>query len=172
LQAEECFLRWSRMASFARRPVVVGLAGAAVLLLAIAAVIFLRGGLEQYGDADGMRSGTAPAWTRPCWGHPARTDRPVLAPCAKARGTVLFSRPEGEGLHLIVAGGRRVFVVKIDRAFAGAPSTGSFVTAIGPLLGARNGMREVEAFSVDGRAAAGGAHYTRREAAISAAAAR
>jgi hypothetical protein len=93
----------------------------------------------------------APAWARPCVGRPARADRPRVAFCARVAGRVVAVRhgPNAGETHLALVSRLHLFVVLLPDG-ARAPGPGSRLTAVGPLVRARNGLREVQAFTVDG----------------------
>jgi hypothetical protein len=93
-------------------------------------------------------AGGAP-WERWCTRGSVRQDRVRLAFCARVDGFVL-SRSNGPGkgeVHVAVLGGFHLTIVKLPIGMAG-PSLGSRLVAIGPLMRARDGQREVQAFQV------------------------
>ncbi len=92
-----------------------------------------------------------PSWTRPCYGHIQDSDHPQLAFCARIDGRVIYSdatAASGE-THLLVVGGFHLVLVEL-RAGSRRPAWGSRITAVGPLLRARDGEREVQAVWVGG----------------------
>ena len=94
---------------------------------------------------------SAPAWARPCVGRSARADRPRVAFCARVAGRVVAIRhgPSPGETHLALVSRLHLFVVLLPDG-ARPPGTGTLVTAVGPLVRARNGLREVQAFAVSG----------------------
>lgn len=90
---------------------------------------------------------TSAPWERWCtWGQ-VREDRRRLAFCARVDGLVLASTlgPGPSEVHVAVIGGFHLTVVRLPDGTR-APSLGTRVVAIGPLLRARNGQREIQAF--------------------------
>ncbi len=94
-------------------------------------------------------AGGVARWERWCTGGQARADRVHLAFCARVEGIVLSSTrgPAPTEVHVAVVGGFHLTVVKLP-AHAPIPSVGSRLVAIGPLVRARDGQREVQAFRV------------------------
>jgi hypothetical protein len=81
-------------------------------------------------------------------GH-VREDRRQLAYCARVNGLVLAST-HGPGvgeIHVAVIGGFHLTIVRLPDG-SRTPSLGTRLVAIGPMLRARNGQREVQAFKV------------------------
>lgn len=90
---------------------------------------------------------SAPSWTRWCVAGQVRADRRRLAFCARVSGVVLAAThgPAAGESHVAVVGAFHLFVVRLPDD-AAVPGVGSRITAIGPLLRARDGEREVQAF--------------------------
>jgi hypothetical protein len=88
-----------------------------------------------------------PSWTSWCTRGEVRQDRRRLAFCARVDGLVIASThgPGAGETHVALISDFHVVVVRLpDRART--PSWGSRVVAVGPLLRARDGQREVQAF--------------------------
>lgn len=87
------------------------------------------------------------SWEHWCTTGQVREDRKRLAFCARVDGLVLASThgPGPREIHVAVIGGFHLTVVRLPDG-AMSPSLGTRVVAIGPLLRARNGQREVQAF--------------------------
>jgi hypothetical protein len=98
------------------------------------------------------RATAAPAWERSCTSGKVRQDRRRLAYCARADGLVLAST-HGPGIgevHVAIVCDFHLVIVRLPDGSA-TPSLGARLVVVGPLLRARNGQRELEAFEV-GRA--------------------
>lgn len=121
-------------------------AAASALLLAGLLTVSLPGQISLQETA-----AAAPSWARPCTERPARADRPRLAFCARVAGRVVAVRrgPTPGETHLALVSRLHLFVVLLPVATR-PPATGSYLTAVGPLVRARNGLREVQAFMVGG----------------------
>jgi hypothetical protein len=120
---------------------------AAVVLCALI-VVSAQGTIDAYRPARGAGRAVAPAWTRPCVGAPARDDRPLLALCARVDGHVIAIQHDKPGeTHLAVLSEFHVMVVKLPPG-GRSPGWGSRITAVGPMVRARNGLREIQAFEV------------------------
>ena len=94
----------------------------------------------------------APRWTAPCSRDSPRPDRTLLAGCSRVRGRVLVVRHKGIGqgrveTHLAVLAHFELILVKLKLGTP-APKTGEMITAVGPLVRARIGLREVQAFAL------------------------
>lgn len=89
------------------------------------------------------------SWERWCTAGQVREDRRRLAFCARVDGLVLTSS-QGPALgeaHVAVVGGFHLTIVRLpDRSHI--PSAGTRLVVVGPLVRARNGQREVQAFKV------------------------
>lgn len=90
----------------------------------------------------------------PSWGHwcshgQVRVDRQPLAYCARIDGLVVDTThgPAKGEVHVAVVGDFHLVIVRL-RDGAATPSLGSRFIAVGPLLRARDGQREVQAFKV------------------------
>jgi len=82
--------------------------------------------------------------TSACASIPPRPDRELIDRCARVEGIVLHVRRERTETHLAVVARLHLFVVKLGDG-ARPPSAGSRLSAVGPLVRARNGMRELQA---------------------------
>jgi hypothetical protein len=89
------------------------------------------------------------SWEHWCTGGQVRDDRLRLAYCARVNGLVLASThgPGPEETHVAVVGGFHLTIVRLPDG-APAPSVGTRLVAVGPLVRARDGQREVQAFRV------------------------
>ena len=117
-----------------------------MMLLAAAALVALAAALASAGSVDLDRAGAAP-WSRPCASRAPRPDRLLLARCARVTGHVVWTRRAARETHLALVADFHLFVVKLLPGVA-APGRGSSLTAVGPLVRARNGLREVQAFAL------------------------
>jgi hypothetical protein len=119
-----------------------------ILAIAAAAAIALAGAVALQGSVR-IDPGGAPhaAWSRLCDGRAARPDRVLLARCARVHGRVLWVRRRPREVHLALIARLHVFVVKLAPGMP-SPGVGAALTATGPLVRARNGFREVQAFAV------------------------
>lgn len=95
------------------------------------------------------RASAEPGWEHWCSTGHARTDRQRLAWCARVQGRVVWTTrgPSPGELHLAVIGGFHLTIVRMPYR-THHPSVGSALTAVGPLVRARDGQREVQAFMV------------------------
>jgi hypothetical protein len=125
-------------------------AGLAALLLCGLIVVAAQGSIEviAHRAADGRLAGGA-SWQRWCAAGEVRDDRLRLAYCARVNGLVLASThgPGAEENHVAVVGGFHLTIVRMPDG-APSPSVGTRLVAVGPLVRARNGQREVQAFRV------------------------
>lgn len=98
--------------------------------------------------ATGARSKTA-SWQRWCTAGRVREDRRRLAFCARVDGLVLASThgPKVGEIHVAVVGDFHLTLIRLPD-HAATPSLGTRVVAVGPLVRARDGQREVQAFKV------------------------
>lgn len=87
------------------------------------------------------------SWEHWCTTGQVREDRKRLAYCARVDGLVLASThgPGRQETHVAVIGGFHLTVVRLPTG-APTPSPGTRLVAIGPMLRARDGQREVQAF--------------------------
>jgi hypothetical protein len=88
-----------------------------------------------------------PAWERWCSIDPVRQDRQRLAFCARIDGREI-SVTHGPGVgevHLAVLSDFHLVIVRLPDGST-APAWGSRIVAVGPLLRARDGQRELQAF--------------------------
>ncbi|MFL5862986.1 MAG: hypothetical protein ACJ780_19795 [Solirubrobacteraceae bacterium] len=124
-------------------------AALATLLLCGLLVGAAQGSIQVIAHRPHVTSGGRDSWARWCLARHARADRTRLAFCARVNGRVVYSirGPNPGEAHVAVVGGFHLTVVKLPR-YAEVPSIGSRLVAIGPLLRARNGQREVQAFRV------------------------
>lgn len=93
----------------------------------------------------------APAWARWCDRGAVRRDRVRLDYCARVEGRVIASTtgPSPGEAHVAVVGGFHLTIVRLSEGMR-LPAWGSSIVAIGPLLRARDGQREIQAFEVQG----------------------
>ncbi len=120
----------------------------AALLLCAVILVAAQGSIQVIAHHAGPGSSGA-AWERWCAGGHVRDDRIRLAYCARVDGLVLAST-HGPGVHethVAVVGGFHLTIVRLPD---GAPTPGraSRLIAVGPLVRARDGQREVQAFRV------------------------
>jgi hypothetical protein len=120
----------------------------AAALLAVGLAVAVPGTIERYDGPRRSADERAATWARDCFHHRPRHDRALISRCARVKGRVLYVKREPRETHLAVIARLHLFVVKLHRA-AGAPRVGSTVAVTGPLVRARNGLREVQAFSLD-----------------------
>jgi hypothetical protein len=129
-------------------------AGLAALLLCVLIVAAAQGSITVIvrrpagGAAAGAAAGGA-SWQRWCGSGRVRDDRIRLAWCARVDGLVLDTT-HGPGPlenHVAVVGGFHLTIVRLPDG-APTPGRGSRLIAVGPLLRARDGQREVQAFRV------------------------
>jgi hypothetical protein len=124
--------------------VLAGLALGGLLALAGPGSIEI---LQRDPAAGSRLSAGTPAWSRLCYRHPPRLGHPHLAFCARVEGRVIYSDVESRETHLLVLGGFHIVIVELS-ARARRPGWGSHIVAVGPLLRARDGQREVQAVMV------------------------
>jgi hypothetical protein len=115
----------------------------AVLLCALA----VAAGQGSIDVLDHRPAATGAAWEHWCTTGQVREDRKQLAYCARVDGLVLASThgPGRDETHVAVIGGFHLTVVRLPTG-APTPSPGTRLVAIGPVLRARDGQREVQAF--------------------------
>jgi hypothetical protein len=125
-------------------------AGLAAILLCGLVVGAAQGSIDviAQGPAAVASAGRA-SWERWCTAGAARQDRRRLAYCARVDGLVLDSThgPNPGEVHVAVIGGFHLTIVRLPLG-SRTPSRGTRVTAVGPLVRARNGQRELQAFKV------------------------
>lgn len=124
--------------------------GPAVLLLVLVVVLVAPGSLQSYSGA----RPSAPAWATPCWKAPPRTDRLLLARCARLTGRVLWVRRQGYGAEskaeLLLGSHFGAVLAKIaPYTRDNVPGVGRYVTIVGPLVKSRMGLREVQLFALE-----------------------
>lgn len=144
-------LRWLRRAFHRPRLWRVTAALAALLLIGVVAVA-AQGSLTVLAHPPAAGAGAttgAGSWPALCGSGQARMDRMHLAYCARMEGVVLYVThgPDRYETHLAVVGDFHVVIVDLDRPGA-VPGVGSRIVAIGPMVRARDGQREIEAFKV------------------------
>ena len=122
--------------------------GLSALLLAAVVAMAAQGSVQVVVAPPGDDAGVLPAWTRWCGDGQVRADRRRIAYCARVTGMVLTSThgPAPGESHIAVVGGFHLFVVRMPEHTVD-PGVGSRVQVIGPLLRARDGEREVQAFA-------------------------
>jgi hypothetical protein len=120
--------------------------GLAALLLCALIVGAAQGSIQVIAHQPG-RTGTS--WQRWCTGGHVRDDRIRLAYCARVDGLVLASThgPGPQEVHVAVVGGFHLTIVRLPDG-AQTPGRGTRLIAVGPLVRARDGQREVQAFRV------------------------
>lgn len=127
-----------------------GTAAVAALLLCGLLVGAAQGSLDVISQRP---SAAVPAheasWQRWCTAGRVREDRRQLAFCARVNGLVVASThgPKVGELHVAVVGDFHLTIIRLPD-HSPTPSLGTRVVAVGPLLRARNGQREVQAFKV------------------------
>jgi hypothetical protein len=89
------------------------------------------------------------SWQRWCAAGRVREDRRRLAFCARVDGLVVASThgPKVGEIHVAVVGDFHLTLIRLPD-YAPTPSLGTRVVAVGPVLRARDGQREVQAFKV------------------------
>jgi hypothetical protein len=89
------------------------------------------------------------SWEQWCTHGQVRRDRQRLAYCARVDGIVVGSThgPGAGETHVAVISDFHLVIVRLPD-YARAPSFGSRLTAIGPLVRARDGQREIQAFTL------------------------
>jgi hypothetical protein len=97
----------------------------------------------------GVSSSGGASWERWCTAGQVREDRRRLAFCARVDGLVLTSThgPGPTETHVAVVGGFHLTIVRLPDGTP-TPPLGTRLVAVGPLVRARNGQREVQAFRV------------------------
>jgi hypothetical protein len=90
------------------------------------------------------------SWLRWCSHGVVRHDRLRLAFCARVEGRVLDSThgPGPGEIHVAVLSDFHLFIFRLPDGSA-TPSMGARIVAVGPLVRARNGQRELQAFKVN-----------------------
>jgi hypothetical protein len=127
--------------------VAAALAGAALCgLLALAG----PGSIEivQRAPVNGSSlDSLTPTWSRACYRRVPKLGHRRLAFCARFDGRVIYSKVESGETHLLLVGGLHILIVELPEGKRG-PGWGSRIVAVGPLLRARNGQRELRALWV------------------------
>jgi hypothetical protein len=116
-------------------------------LLLFGLAVAVPGTVDRF---DGALHATAPAWTAPCASITPRHDRVLLSRCARVEGRVLYVSREGQppDTHLAVVARLHLVLVKL-RPGDGVPPLGAKISVIGPLVRARNGLRELQAAALE-----------------------
>jgi hypothetical protein len=125
-------------------------AALSALLLCGLVVVCAQGSLsiiQSEPTAQGHRAAPLPGWEYWCTKGIPRKERRRLAFCARVEGRVLSSTrgPNPNEAHIAVISDFHVVVVRLPD-WEAPPSRGTNVVAIGPLVRARDGQREVQAF--------------------------
>jgi hypothetical protein len=126
---------------------------ATAVLAAVALCVLLvgaaQGSISVVDRAPAATARGAASWERGCTRGSVRLDRNRLAFCARVDGIVVTSStgPDPGEVHAAVIGGFHLTIVKLPDGTT-VPSLGSHLVAVGPLLRARDGQREVQAFEV------------------------
>lgn len=120
---------------------------AALLLCALIAGA-AQGSIDVIASRPATAAGGA-SWERWCTAGQVREDRIRLAYCARVDGLVLTSShgPGADETHVAVVGDFHLTIVRLPDG-ARTPSPGTRLVAVGPLVRARDGQREVQAFRV------------------------
>jgi hypothetical protein len=136
-------------AGFARPKLWRATAVLAALLLCTLVAVAAQGSITVL-SARPVSASPGPTWAGHCTGGEVRTNRRRLAYCARVDGRVLASThgPSAGEAHVAVISDFHLVQVLLPVG-ARTPSWGSEIVAVGPLLRARNGQREIQAFSVD-----------------------
>jgi hypothetical protein len=125
-------------------------AGLAALLLCGLLIGAAQGSMDVVAQrpAGAAAAGEA-SWERWCTAGQPREDRRRLAFCARVDGLVLSSThgPGPGEAHVAVVGDFHLTIVRLPDG-APTPSLGTRLVAVGPLVRARDGQREVQAFRV------------------------
>ena len=127
------------------------------ILLALASVVLALGlvGVTTTSFESYPGSGPRPHWAEPCRNDKPRHDRQLLADCARSSGFVAWVRDEqtpslNRDVHFALVGRFGVIIVKLDDPdVIPVPRLSSRVTVVGPLVRARNGMREIQVWRLD-----------------------
>lgn len=122
----------------------------AALVLCVLLVGAAQGSMEVVSHHPaGASSAGAPTWARFCGTGAVREDRLRLAYCARVDGIVLASThgPSPVEHHVAVIGDFHLTIVRLPDGMP-APGIGTRLLAVGPLVRARDGQREVQAFRV------------------------
>jgi hypothetical protein len=125
-------------------------AGLAALLLVGLLVVAAQGSITVISARPPAASAAnRPSWEQWCSAGQVREDRRRLAFCARVDGLVLTSShgPARGETHVAVVGGFHLTIVLLPDN-APTPSAGTRLVAVGPLVRARDGQREVQAFRV------------------------
>lgn len=123
-------------------------AALAALVLIITVVLAAQGSLTVLANRPSAGAAGQRSWERWCGNGLVRMDRVHVAYCARVEGIVLrrtFGPSKAES-HLAVIGDFHLLVVRLDTGRKGVPGIGARVIAIGPMVRARNGQLEIQAF--------------------------
>lgn len=124
--------------------------GLAAVLLCALIVVAGQGSIQVIAHRTaGGPAAKGETWQRWCASGQVRDDRIRLAYCARVDGLVLASThgPGARETHVAVVGGFHLTIVRLPDG-APTPGRGSRLIAVGPLVRARDGQREVQAFRV------------------------
>lgn len=111
------------------------------MLVAAGALVASQGSRTTYDRSDGP----APRWARPCFGRPPRRDRPLLHFCARVTGRILHVRhTHPDVTHVAILAHFRIVIVRVESPHVAG--LGSTITAVGPMVRAKYGLQEVQAF--------------------------
>jgi len=120
----------------------------AALLLCTLLVGAAQGSIDVLATRPAGPDHAAP-WVRWCSAGQVREDRTQLAYCARVDGLVVNSThgPAPGESHVAVVGDFHLTIVRLPDG-AHTPPLGGRLIAVGPLVRARDGQREVQAFRV------------------------
>jgi hypothetical protein len=125
-------------------------AALSALLLCVLLVGAAQGSVSIIGSRPAAaHPSRLPSWEQWCRRGQVRRDRQRLAYCARVDGIVIGTThgPGAGEEHAAVVGDFHLVIVRLPD-YARAPSLGTHLTAIGPLVRARDGQREVQAFTL------------------------
>ena len=108
-----------------------------------------QGSIAVISSRPAVSGSSATSWERWCTAGQVRQDRRRLAFCARVDGRVITAtRGPGTGeIHVAVIGGFHLTLVRLPDG-SPTPSLGTRLVVVGPMLRARDGQREVQAFRV------------------------
>jgi hypothetical protein len=118
-----------------------------VLLFAAVLAASAQGSLTLLNRKPAPGATAIPPWEKWCSISQARVDRQRLAYCARIDGREIATThgPNPGEVHLAVLSDFHLTIVRLPDG-SHAPSFGAHVVAVGPLVRARNGQRELQAF--------------------------
>jgi hypothetical protein len=128
-------------------------AALSALLLCGLLIACAQGSLTIVGKwprASAQSAAVSPSWVRWCTKGVARQDRRRIAFCARAAGRVIgFTHgPNPQEAHVGILSDFHFVIVLLPEGTP-TPTIGTRIVAIGPLLRARDGQRELQAFRID-----------------------